>query len=172
MGVLDIAESMRARMPWSVAQRIFRSNEFPRGQGWDKTIERLRKANPKSLGAENDLETALVDHYHCGEKAVRLFQLSLERRNTLRDRLSHIKIEPSVFQKCFPLLVPAEDLPDEYNSPVPVSLESSQSGTVAIFASVRTVSVREIVDVTSMPSRTTEELAGYDEIIGVRHIRH
>jgi hypothetical protein len=170
MGVLDIAVSMRARMPWSVAQRIFRSNEFPRGQGWDKTIERLSNSKPKSLGVENDLEAALVDHYHCGEKTVRLFQLSLERRNALRDRLSHIKIEPSVFQKYFPLLVPDEHLPDEQTSPVLVSLESSQSGAVAIFASVRAVSVREVVDLASMPSRTTGELAGYDEIIGVRHI--
>jgi hypothetical protein len=112
MGVFEVAESMRARIPWSVAQRIFLSTGLPRGQGWEKTLERLRNVDPTS-GAENEIENALVEHYHCGEKTVRLFQVSAERRNAIRDRLNHAKIRASVFHDHFPLLVPTEHLPEE-----------------------------------------------------------
>jgi hypothetical protein len=53
-----------------------------------------------------------------------------------------------------------------------ISVEDSEAGTTAMLASVRTISVREVLDRTSMPQPATEELAAYDEIIGVRHVRH
>ena len=172
MGILEVAQSMRARIPWSVAQRIFQSAGLPRGQGWDKTLERLRNVDPAPFGVESEVEDALVEHYHCGEKTVRLFHVSSERRGAIREKLDRVKIGHSVFGDYFPLLVPVEKLPDEPLAPVLISVEKSDAGTTAVLASVRTISVREVLDRNSMPDSTTEELSAYDEIIGVRHIRH
>jgi len=85
MDMGELARSLRARMPWSVGQKVLRENELRRGNGWENTVARLSDPEFDFSDKIDAIATALREHILCGEKLVRFYEVdSLNFRNSRR----------------------------------------------------------------------------------------
>src|SRR5262249_52489589 len=118
MAMDDFVRSMRDRMPWPVGQRLLRENGLPRGQGWDKTVERLTDPEVDYSDKEEVLEDALKEHLLCGEKLVRFYEVSKKASTEMMDTLADASIPESPFKDAYPALLPESDLEEQSGQPV------------------------------------------------------
>jgi hypothetical protein len=172
MDMGQLARSMRARMPWPVGQRVLRENELPRGQGWEKTVALLSNADVDYSDKVDAIAQALKEHLLCGEKLVRFYELDKKTKAKVADALLSAKIPNSPFKKAYPLVLSDEELEGQSTNPTLVAVEKTDDAVAAVFASVRSVMLREPIAKDELPEDALEMLARYDEVVGVRYVRH
>lgn len=165
------ALSMRARMPWNVGQKVLSSLGLPRGKGWEHTVTRLSQDNPIFPEKQDELRSALIEHYQCGEKLSRFYRLPLGAMATLRETLRAAQPGASDFAPAWPLMVNEGELQSAPTAPTLLAVVETEDGITGIYASVRVLTVRTEVDASEFPDEIASALTGYDELIGVRHIR-
>lgn len=170
MAIADIASSLKARVPWEVAQKILEGKDIPRGMGWDRTLEKLVDSDGVPESGESDLVEAMREHVLAGEKLTRFYAVSPEDLDTLRSSLTGLAISASnKFAAAYPLTIPeAEIAASGITKPSLAAIEVRDEGTALIFASIRAQEVREPVEV---PEEMEDALAAYEQVVGIRHIK-
>ncbi len=172
MDMAEIARSMRARMPWPVGQRVLRENEVPRGHGWDKTVERLSGKDVKSRAKEKNVAADLKEHLLCGEKLVRFYEVGKKTKAAMTEAMLKAKLPKSAFKDAYPILLSEDELEAQSTNPTLIAVEEMDDGVAAVFASVRSVQLREPLAREELPDDVAEALAHYDEIVGIKNVRH
>ena len=172
MDMEGIARSMRARMPWPVGQRVLRENGVARGHGWEKTIARL-SSKDADFGEKIDaLAADLKEHLLCGEKLVRFYEIGKKTKTTMVEALVKAKPPKSSFKDSYPTLLFEDDLEAQPTNPILVAVEELEDGVAAVFASTHSILLREPLVREELPEEAVEALAEYDEIVGIKHVRH
>jgi hypothetical protein len=169
MDIQSLVRSMRARMPWPVGQRVLRENNLPRGRGWDNTLEHFRDRDADYSKKLDALEAALKEHFLCGEKLVQFYEVSKSVSRDLVERLRSTRIPNSPFKAAYPSVLPEAELERVPSTPTLVAVETTDDGVAAVFASARSVELREPVPHSARLADAL--LSKYDEIIGVKHVR-
>ncbi len=166
-----LAQSLRQRVPWSVASRILKEQQLPRGQGWDRTVERLCSGDYQDANTIAGLQAALREHILYGEKLVRIYDLD-EKKNSAVEIIQNVKIKQTSFAKRFPETLPEDELTDTSAEPVLVYVEESDEAVSAVFASVRAMQLRESVPTDEIPDEAKGILGNYDEVVGIKNVRY
>jgi len=172
MDMGTLARSMRARMPWPVGQRVLRQNELPRGHGWEKTVEKLSDERVNYDYAIEGTTNDLREHLLCGEKLVRLYMVSKPARNALTKTLQNVQLPKSRFREAYPALLSEDELEAGSSKPILISIEDSDEGVSAVFASVRSLLLKEPLTPDELPEGVADALSQYDEIVGIKYVRY
>lgn len=174
LSAIETVRSMRGRVPWPVAGKIFQREGLGRGQGWERTIQRVEEDEDGEFAeTEEELERALKEHLFSGEKVVRLYNLDGDDLQSFREEISELEIDRGEFAQNYPNLVNSERLPALQNDGVRlIALEVEDDGTALVFGSVRYLTTREIFERGDMPDAVVEELGEFDELVAVRLERH
>lgn len=162
---------MRQRVPWSVAGRLLKELDLPRGQGWERTVERLTDGNYGKAAIIDALGAALSEHIVYGEKLVRLYDVSKGEKDSLIGALEDVEIPKTIFSRKFPQALSPEELATGSPIPTLVSVQEHGDSICAIFASVRTMQSREPVSLGEMPEDSRGIFEHYDEVVGIKHIK-
>ncbi|WP_200410600.1 hypothetical protein, partial [Komagataeibacter oboediens] len=138
MATEDVVRSMRARMPWNVAQRVLKAAQLHRSQGWKRTLARVTAGDEHYDAREEELKDALTQHLLCGEKIVRFFELTDEEISSLRESSHALQVPEGPFQAMFPILLDEADL-KTVNPPTPtlVSIMNFEDGSIALVLASR-----------------------------------
>ncbi len=170
MAIADVASSLKARVPWEVAQKILEGNDIPRGMGWDRTLEKLAGSDDVPESGESDLVEAMREHVLAGEKLTRFYGMSLEDLVSLRSAIAGLNVSAtSRFAADYPLTIPdAEIAASGITKPALAAIEVEDGGTALIFASIRAQEVREPVEVSE---EMEDALSAYEQVVGIRHIK-
>lgn len=173
MDVGTIANSLKARAPWEVAQKILAQLEMPRGMGWDRTLEKLETGEGLPDGADEALVDAVRNHLLSGEKLSRFYPADETDVTALRAAALSLKIDPeSTFVKAYPLVIEqAAMAAAKFGSPQLVAVEQFEAGTAIVFASIRTHEIREPLEREGLSDDAAKVLARYEEVVGIRHVR-
>lgn len=170
MLIEDIARSMRTRMPWPVGQKILRVLGVDRGQGWDRTVEKITQAE---INAErlDDLTEALREHLLCGEKSVRFYDIDQFAADACCEFAAVKAISSeSPFVLAYPSILPETSLAGLPAKPTLTAIEEDEVGIAFVFCSVRTIIVREPLGPEDFPDHAADGLfESYDEIIGLKN---
>lgn len=169
MAIADVASSLRARVPWEVAQKILEGNGIPRGMGWDRTIEKLADSNDVPGDGEGDLIEAMREHVLAGEKLTRFYSMSSDDLVALRAALNGLTISATRFSAAYPLAISDADIASSSISrPTPAAIELNDDGAALVFASIRAQEVREPVELSDDMGGA---LSAYEQVVGIRHIK-
>lgn len=172
MSLTEIAQSMKARMPWEVGQKVLELHNAPRSMGWDRTLEKLSDDAGDLGEAEADLREALREHLLCGEKLCRFYELTVGRMEELRAALRQAPISDGPFADAYPLLLTEDQIIANHPSaPHLIALEERDDGIAAVFASTRAIELRETLSVDDLEPAAAEALAGYEEVVAIRHAK-
>lgn len=164
---------MRSRVPWDVAKRILSQCEIPKGHGWEKTLERLDGRAPEFEAHADDLAEALEEHYICGEKLTRFYELKPKTTSDIRSVLASAKPPKNDFSNSYPALIDQEQIESSYpQKHTLAAIKKNDDGIAAIFASSRAIYVREHIDTNDFPEEIASTLSGYDEVMGVKLIKY
>lgn len=159
-------------MPWSVARRVLRSEGLDRARGWNRTVARVADGDAQYDNKEQELRDALEEHIMCGEKIVQLFELDEDAVAALRQAALALAVPHTAFSTAYPELLPEDQLaPFRGQAPVLAAVEEYDEGIAVILASTRYLTTRETVIVGELTDEAADELAGFSELIGVRHRR-
>ncbi|WGD29405.1 hypothetical protein AncyloWKF20_16750 [Ancylobacter sp. WKF20] len=158
-------------MPWNVGQKILSFLELPRGQGWDKTVEKIIAEGENLDEYRNRVLEYLIKHYQCGEKMLRLHSVDRAIGEQIASAIRDAVIPPSSFLEHYPALVPSDQLNGLSTTPTLVNVTVGDGGTVATFASVRVLSVREELEREDFPEEAADALSRFDELVGIRHVK-
>ncbi|WP_441230062.1 hypothetical protein AB7828_10095 [Tardiphaga sp. 215_C5_N2_1] len=169
MDMADIARSMSARMPWPVGSRILNVEDLPRGHGWEKTVAGLSDQSVDFSGKIDAAAAALVEHYLCGEKLVRFYEIDAGSNPAIAQALEVATIPDGQFKDSYPAYLSEDELASASNDPTLVAIEKTESGTGLVFASARVIVKREPLDDADLPETLVDQ---YEEIYGVRQIRY
>jgi hypothetical protein len=91
----------------------------------------------------------------------------------LRKKLAKTKVQPGPMQKAYPLLLRDGELRKlPLGEPTLIAIEEVDDGLAAVYSSVRALRVREPVDPSLLSAADAKLLAAYDEVIGLKLIRH
>jgi hypothetical protein len=169
MALEDVLRTLRARMPWPVAQKGMKSVDLPVGQGWQKTETKLFDEIDDIDDATDALTGILRQNILCGEKIVRFYELGDEEIDNLRRRIIATDIADDAFSQAYPAILEDEALADEgYMEPRLVAIEQNRNGMGAVFSGVRTIEIREPVQPVSLPA---DMRLRYHEVFGIRRIK-
>lgn len=170
---MSVVKDLRTRMPWDVGKRLLASLDIPKGHGWDKTVERLEKNSDHVEVHSDELISSLKEHFVCGEKLSRFYEVPKDELAKVRRVLLSHKISASAFSKKYPALLSDAEIEKNYNQAKHTLIDviKSEDGVAAVFASLRAIFVREQLDADDLPSELADKLAQYDEIVGVRLIK-
>lgn len=172
MATVDVIRSMHARMPWSVARRLLKSEGLDRARGWNRTLARVADGDDQYDDKEQQLQDALEEHIMCGEKIVQLFELEEEEVTELRQAALALAIPNNAFSAAYPILLREDELTSfRGNPPVLAAVVNYNEGVAVVLASTRYLTTRETVIVGELTYEAADELAGFSELIGVRHQR-
>ena len=164
--------SMRARMPWAVARRLLKSEGLDRSRGWNRTVARVAEGDDQYDEKEDELQDALEEHIMCGEKLVQLFELEEDEITGLRDAARALEVPESPFQEAYPILLTEDQLTaHQAAAPVLTAVVRYRDGVAVVLGSTRYLMTRETVVVDELTDEAAVELAGFNELIGVRHQR-
>jgi hypothetical protein len=163
---------MKARMPWGVARRLLKSEGLDRAQGWNRTLTRVADGDEQYDEKEDELQDALEEHIMCGEKIVQLFEMEEAEIAVLRARALGLGVPEGPFSAAFPILLTEDQLaPHRGAAPILASVVNYDDGVAVVLASTRYLTTRETVMVAELTDEAANELAGFNELIGVRHQR-
>lgn len=170
MAITDVASSLKARVPWEVAQKILEGNNFPRGMGWERTLEKLAESDDLPETGEGDLTDAMREHILAGEKLTRFYKVSSEDAAALRSSAAGLTIAATnKFAAAYPLNISDTEIAGSgITKPALAAIEIRDDGTALVFASIRAQEVREPVDISG---DMKDALAAYEEVVGIRHIK-
>lgn len=172
MAVDDIMESMRARMPWSVASQVLNSLELRKSMGWRRTVEMAREGDAGFQEAEGELRLALEEHLLCGEKLVHIYHLEEADMDQLREQVRGLQLTPNPFADAFPVLLKEGPLREfRGHRPYIAAVSDYDGGTALALASTRYIMTREPMLPAELPQEAASELSEYEEIICVKHKR-
>jgi hypothetical protein len=143
MDMGTLARSMRARMPWPVGRRVLQEIGLPRGRGWENTVVRLSSKEGGYNDKADAVAEGLKEHLLCGEKLVRFYEVNEKTKSTMADVLLKVKPSESAFEDAYPALLSENELEAQSISPILVAVEELEDGVAAVFASVRSISLRE-----------------------------
>lgn len=172
MKIDGVVASLRQRVPWPVATRILKELELPRAQGWDKTVERLTSGDYGKSANVSSLAEVLRQHIRYGEKLVRLYDLSRDQHASALESISNAQPPKTIFRDRYPLTLSEDELESAPINPRLIAVESDDSSTSAIFASVRSMQLREPLHTDQIPEEARGILDNYDEVIGIKHIKY
>ena len=173
MAAIDAVRSLRARMPWAVASRLFRSERLSRSQGWDRTLQRVSNGDDQYEAKEDQLAEALGEHIVCGEKIVQMFRLAPDAVAQLRQTALALQIPVNAYSASYPIILTEDQLTAQGgHPPVLTAVTEYEDGVAVVISSVRYLTTRETVVVAELADEIAAGLAGFNELIGVRHIRH
>src|SRR5690625_5132390 len=155
---------MRERMSWRVARVILRWAGLDPAQGWEKT--QAKYADTKNPDAEAKLLEFLSEHNICGEKFLKIYQISPEERDELQEKILNLSLDDNEFALCYPLSRNPEQI-TKLGDPELVAIHKSDDGIGAIYANGVQLTKRETIEF----DQISEDLAAlqkqYDEIIGL-----
>lgn len=172
MATVDVMRSMRARVPWAVARRLLKSEGLNRARGWNRTLARAADGDDQYDNKEDELQDALEEHIMCGEKLVQLFELEEEEIAALRATALALDVPENPFSGAYPILLTEEELAGHQGAaPVLAAVVNYNEGVAVVLASTRYLQTRETVVVAELTDEAAGELAGFNELIGVRHQR-
>jgi len=162
-----IFESMKQRMPWGVARVVLRSVGLDAGQGWERTIAKHSEGDIS--GFEGRLTDALEEHILCGEKFVKIYNISEIDHRKLQDHLSLLDPEESEFSLSYPLMLDEAKLLGTDGSPKLVRIVKNSDGVGAVFANAVKLTTRETITVEDYTDQPERLLAAFDEIVGLKY---
>jgi hypothetical protein len=172
MDIEAIAKTMKARMPWDTARRVFDSGEIKKAHGWENTVRKLVETSAGDKTAINYLSAALKEHILCGEKLSRFYRLTRKDMSLVRNAAVELDPKDSAFLKAYPSAMSEtqieESFPQEHTI---VAVETNKDGVGVVFASTRAMEVRQPIDLAELPESTAEALDRYDEVLGVRLLK-
>lgn len=164
---VSLFESLGRRAPWEVGRRILVQHDLPRGQGWEKTISKLKEYDSDHPIDIDGLAESISHHNQFGEKFVRIFNTIESSSSTLFESASNIVVEENQFSRAYPSSINPDEVDDLVTSaPVLTWIEIGEKEVRLIFSSIRRIVVRETLDLGEFPDEYTE-LARFDEVIGV-----
>ncbi|HEV2079210.1 MAG TPA: hypothetical protein VGR19_04855 [Allosphingosinicella sp.] len=169
----DLAASLEARVPFDVSKPMFELFDIARGRGWSGTVDKL--ADKKTLPDQkaDSLLEALKEHELAGEKLCRFYKVDAAAMKAARSHLRAAQAANGPMQEAYPFLLGEAELKKlQLGQPTLLSVEEVGGGVAAVFGSVRALRVREPVDPKSLPDGAAKVLANYDEVIGLKLIRH
>lgn len=115
----------------------------------------------------------MLEHLISGEKIVRLYELSQDQINTLREEIITIEPEDGQATDAFPFVVDPASLQTLQQQGLKVlSVEEREEGTAIILGSVRYLTSREVYDSEDVPENVLEAIGDFDELVAVRRERH
>ncbi|MFN3619780.1 hypothetical protein [Sphingorhabdus sp.] len=168
-----LAASLEARVPFDVSKPMFELQNVARGRGWSGTVDKLSEKNALPNKKADALLEALREHELCGEKLCRYYTVDDLTLAAMRIALKAAKPPKGAIADTFPFLLSEADLLKlPLGQPKLVSVVEAEGGIAAVFGSVRALKVREPVDTSAFPDGAAQMLAGYDEVIGLKLIRH
>jgi hypothetical protein len=167
----EVIRRMEERMPWTIARRVLEENKVVRSQGWDKTKQLLLEGAGSAPEKTDDLLNDLIEHTLCGEKLLRLFELTESEMAAFRASAAAIPIHHSPAQFRYPLSLEDSDLKSTPLGHTLVARHEFETGLALVFSTVRVVVMREQLDSTSFPLGSAEMLSQYDEIVGLKNRR-
>lgn len=161
-----ILNSIKDRMPWTIASRAFRAAGIPTGQGWFKTVSRLEALDDKRI--EGKLSELLLEHTICGEKFTKFYKIPTDDRKRLQDYISQVSIEETALSKAFPKIVAPESFIGIDMPQVLVGKYQSDDGIALIYTCEMKVTSREVIDEADIFSDPEKIKRDYDEIVGLK----
>jgi len=162
---------MEERMPWTIARRVLEENKISRSQGWERTKKMLLDGDTTPSEKTDQLLSDLLEHTLCGEKLVRLYELSPEELMAFRAAANTLEIPESVAKNRYPLSLTEDQLKAAQLGHTLVAKHQCDSGFALVFSTVRVVVMREPLDATTFPRESAAMLSQYDEIVGLKNQR-
>lgn len=171
LSISETAKSMKSRIPWPVAQKIFAVNEVGRSQGWDKTVEKLTKHGNFPQNKAEALELALKEHILVGEKISTFYEVDDQSIEKLRESLANAKVPESTYRAVYPNSLSDNQLDAEKFGLTLVAIEQNDDGIGAVFSSVRVLTSREPLEASDFPPEAAHLFDDFDEIVGMKITR-
>lgn len=169
MDIEDVAETMRSRMPWDTARRVFDSGEIQKAHGWDNTLRKLVENSADDDAVIEHLSAALKEHILCGEKLTRFYRVPTRELAEIRDAVMSLRPRPSAFREMYPAAISSDAIDDPFpREPTLVAVETNEDGVGVVFASTRAVHIRQPIDVSALPEDAAELLEDFDEVLGIK----
>ena len=168
-----LAASLAARVPFDVSKPMFELSNVARGRGWDGTADKLRDKKMTPKGKLDGLVQALKEHQLVGEKLVTLYQSSDTAMKVMQAKLKAAKATSGPMQDAYPFLLSESELNKlPLGQPELLAVESTGGGIGAVFGSVRARRERVTLDPASFGDGTVNALSLFDEVYGLRLVRH
>ncbi|MCD1628189.1 hypothetical protein K7H22_19565 [Seohaeicola saemankumensis] len=162
----NIFDTLEVRMPWTLANRAMKRAGLDGSQGWDGARQKYQDVD--HADAENFLKDLLRQHALCGEKMTKLYPVKEDVLNELREAIDGLEVAEHAFTDKFPLVLSEAQLGEFNSEPVLVSVERTDDGIGAVYATTIKLTSREeipISDVFEDPEAIKER---YDEVIGLK----
>ena len=159
--VENILASIRERLSWTAARPLIANCGVPTGQGWDKTIERVRNENPTCN--IDGLNQILLESILCGNKYTRLHNLNDELRGAWQKAISDLSIPSTKAAKAFPRLLSDEDVAELGTELVPLNIQMNEDGFGLVLTANYPMRKREQIPINSLEGLSDR----FDEVHGV-----
>ncbi len=158
MGVVEIVESMRNRIPWSTARKILEAHGITRSQGWDKTLSRLGEERNLFKDQIERLEQCAIDHAMSGEKLVRFYEATSAQKTILRDFFKNKIDNSEEYAIKFPYSLNDKEMASLPDQPTFLKSIEFENGLAVLFTSVRIFTYREELDRNSFSGDAAEKI--------------
>ena len=169
MADVSLLETMRDRVPYWTARRLLVEFDYPRAQGWDSVIDKVKGLASKAKLNAAGLEAAYRETIISSEKLVRLYPVNGAALAGIHSAMAKLVLNKThAGVKKFPRLMNETERANyAVSQPEPVALESLSDGVALIFASVRSVTIKEPIAPSQLPAGISTK---YREVFGQRHI--
>lgn len=169
MDIKNIARTMRARMPWDTARRVFDFGKVEKAHGWDNTLRKIEDDYSDNEAVTQTLSAALADHVLCGEKLTSFHRLTKKQMAELSDAASRLRPKSTPFRESYPAAIDQKMIDETFpEDPTLVAVEKREDGIGVVYASTRAIQVREPIDISAIPDDAGDLLDGYDEVVGIK----
>lgn len=161
-----IFETLHARTPWTLANKALKRSGLGGAQGWEGAIEKYKGL--ENIAAERALSDILRQHALCGEKMTKFYPSTGEKSEAMRNAIGRLDVADHPFTENFPLVLSEEELLEVDPEPVLVSVERTDDGIGAVFASTIKLTSREELEIADVFEDPEEIRERYDEVIGLK----
>ena len=167
-----IVRSMSARMPWHVAQKIFKMENIAVSHGWDKTELKLSSTD-FSQEARSHLIKSLHEHIVFGEKFVKYYPVTSMVMAQLRETIVNYSLPESRFRENYPYSLTEEEMQTIDREAidlglVPTSVEHLGDGVALVYCSLRVLTAREQLEPEDFPDIPEKFFTQFDELVGFK----
>ena len=169
----QLLASLEARVPYDVSKPLFELQKVSRGRGWSGTVDKLSDKKELPDTKTGAILEALRAHELCGEKLCRYFRCDAATMTAIRSAVKNLSVATGPMKDAYPYLLDGNSLGKiALGQPTLIAVESSHGGTALVFGSVRALKERMEVDPKSIPDGAAKIFANFDEIIGLKLVRH